>query len=79
MAKIRPFTPRKVYQIMDADSNYRSILMFRGEPIEYVSKKRRQAMIYTYDEAKNVAKYFIEKRNVPVMIECRNVTERNYL
>ena len=62
---------RKIYQIMDANCNYRSYIEYNGEPIEFVCKERTKAIVYTYDEAKKIAKYFIEEKNIPVMIECR--------
>jgi hypothetical protein len=62
---------RKIYQLVDKDSNYRSYIVYNGEPIEFVCKERTKAIVYTYDEAKKVAKYFIEEKNIPVMIEFR--------
>jgi len=64
---------RKIYQILDANCNYRSCITFKGESLDYISKERRKAIVYTYDEAKKIAKYYIEERNIPVMIECRTV------
>lgn len=64
---------RKVYQIMDGNGKYRSFITIRGEHLDYISKERKQAIVYTYDEAKKVAKYYIEEKNIPVMIECRIV------
>ena len=64
---------RKIYQILDANCNYRSCIMFKGESLDYISKERRKAIVYTYDEAKKIAKYYIEEKNIPVMIECRTV------
>ena len=54
---------RRIYQIMDADCNYRSCIVYNGEELDYISKERTKAIVYTYDEAKKVA----------VMIECRTV------
>jgi hypothetical protein len=64
---------RRIYQIMDADCNYRSCIVYNGEELDYISKERTKAIVYTYDEAKKVAKYYIEEKNIPVMIECRTV------
>ena len=64
---------RKIYQIIDKDCNYRSCISFKGEPLDFISKNKQQAIVYTYDEAKKIAKYYIEERNIPVMIECRTV------
>lgn len=74
---MKKFTERKVYQIVDKNSKYRSFITFKGEPIEYISEERNKALIYTYDEAKKVAKYYIEEKNIPVMIECRIVKKRS--
>jgi len=63
---------RKVYQIMDAQSKYRSRVKVYGEDLEFISKKRKDAVVYTLDEAKKIAKYYVEK-DIPVMIECRTV------
>ena len=63
----------KVYQLVDEKCNYRSSIMFKGEPIDYISKNRKEAIVYTYDEAKRIAKYYIEEKNIPVMIESRTV------
>lgn len=68
---------RKIYQILDKDCNYRSCITFKGEPIEFTCKQRTKAIVYTYDEAKKVAKYYIEERNIPVMIECRTVYSKH--
>ena len=64
---------RKVYQLVDGNSNYRSSIIFKGESIDYISKNRKEAIVYTYDEARKIAKYYIEEKNIPVMIEARNV------
>lgn len=64
---------RKVYQIIDANSKYRSSILYNGEKLDYISSKQKQAVVYTLDEAKKVAKYYIEEKNIPVMIECRTV------
>jgi hypothetical protein len=64
---------KKIYQILDKDCNYRSCITFKGEPLDFICKERTKAIVYTYDEAKKIAKYYIEERNIPVMIECRTV------
>ena len=64
---------RKVYQIIDERSRYRSSILYNGEQLDYISATQKQAIIYTYDEAIKVAKYFIEEKNIPVMIECRTI------
>jgi len=64
---------RKIYQIIDGNSKYRSSILYNGEQLDYVSDGQKQAVIYTLDEARKVAKYYIEEKNIPVMIECRTV------
>ena len=63
---------RKVYQIMDSFGKYRSRVKVYGEDLEFISRKRKDAVVYTLNEAKEVAKYYVEK-DIPVMIECRTV------
>lgn len=69
------FTEKEVYQIMDINCRYRSLIKSDVGDIEFISKKRKQAIIYTYKEAKKVAEYYIEK-NIPVMIEQRTAKKR---
>jgi hypothetical protein len=64
---------RKIYQIIDGNSKYRSSILYNGEQLDYISDRQKQAVIYTIDEARKVAKYYIEEKNIPVMIECRTV------
>ena len=64
---------RKIYQIIDGNSKYRSSILYNGEQLDYISDRQKQAVIYTLDEARKVAKYYIEEKNIPVMIECRTV------
>lgn len=64
---------RKIYQLVDANGKYRSTVSFKGEHIDFISKERGEAIVYTYDEAKKIARYYIEEKNIPVMIECRTV------
>ena len=64
---------RKIYQIIDGNSKYRSSILYNGEHLDYISDGQKQAVVYTLDEAKRVAKYYIEEKNIPVMIECRTV------
>jgi len=64
---------RKIYQIIDGNSKYRSSILYNGEQLDYISDRQKQAVVYTLDEAKRVAKYYIEEKNIPVMIECRTV------
>ena len=70
---MKKFTERKIYQIMDKDCKYRSLIHYQGELLDYTSENRMKAIVYTYDEAKKVAKYYIEEKDIPVMIECRTV------
>ena len=63
---------RKVYQIMDGNGKYRSKVKICGEDLEFTSRDRKDAVVYTLNEAKEVAKYYVEK-DIPVMIECRTV------
>lgn len=79
MPKYREFEEKKVYQLLDAKCKYRSCIIFKGEPIDYISDNKKDALVYTYDEAKKFAKYYIEEKNIPVMIECRTVNSRKDL
>jgi len=64
---------RKIYQIIDERLKYRSSILYNGEQLDYISDGQKQAVVYTLDEARKVAKYYIEEKNIPVMIECRTV------
>ena len=76
---MKKFEPRKIYQILDKDLKYRSLIPYQGEMLDYTSDHRREAIVYTFNEAKKAAKYYIEEKNVPVMIECRTVAKRKYI
>lgn len=70
----RPKTDVKaIYQIIDGNNCYRSSIMVDGRPLDFISKKREEAIIYTYDEALKIAEYYIDKKNTPVAIESRIV------
>lgn len=64
---------RKVYQLIDANGKYRSTVTFKGVHVDFISKERREAIVYTYDQARLLAHYYIKEKNIPVMIECRRV------
>jgi hypothetical protein len=63
---------RKVYQIMDGNGKYRSKITIHGESVEFISRDKKEAIVYTLNEAKELAKYYIDK-DIPVLIECRTV------
>lgn len=62
---------KEVFQIMDVNCRYRSFIKSTVGDLEFISKNRGEAIIYTYNEAKKIAKYYTEERKIPVMIECR--------
>ena len=64
---------RKVYQLIDANGKYRSTVTFKGVHVDFISKERREAIVYTYKDALLLANYYIERKKIPVMIECREV------
>lgn len=64
---------RKVYQLIDANGKYRSTVKFKGVHVDFISKERKEAIVYTYDQARLLAHYYIKEKNIPVMIECRRV------
>lgn len=71
MPKQMRTSERTIYQIVDGRNQYRSSIMVQGRPLDFISKDREEAIIYTYDEALKIAEYYIDKRNIPVEIEAR--------
>lgn len=71
MPKQTRTSKRTIYQIVDRRNRYRSSIMVDGKPLDFISKDRDEAIIYTYDEALKIAEYYIDKRNIPVEIEAR--------
>lgn len=69
---------KRVFQIVDNKCHYRSLIMFKGLPIEYVSKERKDALVYSYDEAKRAANYY-QKKQVPIMIESVTLSKGKIL
>ena len=69
----------KMYQIVDRYGKYRSRAKICGEEVDFVSKKHKEALVYTLDEAKALVKYYVEERNIPVMIEKRFVVSKKFL
>ena len=61
---------RKIYQLVDSDLKYRSVLFVQGEPVEFISRNRKEAIIYTKKEAFALAKHY-KKNGVKVMVEIR--------
>lgn len=72
------FKERTVYQVMDMNFNYRSLIISNGEPLDFISKKRKEAIVYSFDDAKKVAKYYTD-RKIPVMIECRTAKTKRQI
>lgn len=66
----------KIYQIVDENGKYRSRALLCGEEVDFISKNRKEAIVYTLDEAKKIAKYYIEEKNIPVMLETRYPTSK---
>jgi len=58
------------YQIVDSRNRYRSIMLVQDEPIEFINKDRKDAIVYTKKEAFGLAKYYSTK-GVDVMVEIR--------
>lgn len=64
---------KRMYQIVDEKGKYRSRVTIYGEDVEFTSRKSKDALIYTLDEAKALVKYYIEEKNIPVMLETTTV------
>jgi hypothetical protein len=61
---------RVVDQLVDDRGRYRSIIMVYGEPMEFVSQDRKEAIIYSQPELSRAIDYYKEN-NVSVSISRR--------
>lgn len=67
---------KEVFQILDENCEYRSLIRSDVGDVEFISKNKKQAIIYTFNEVKKIFKYYT-KKNIPVMIERRIVTKKS--
>jgi hypothetical protein len=58
---------RIVDQLVDHTGKYRSLIMVYGEPLEFVSKDRKEAIIYSPAELSKALLYY-EHNNITVEI-----------
>ena len=58
---------RVVDQLVDDRGRYRSVIIVYGEPVEFISQDRKQAIIYSQPELDRAIDYYKEN-NVNVSI-----------
>jgi hypothetical protein len=66
---------KRVYQVVDENGYYRSIVTSNGEIIDFASKEEKDAVVYTYDEVRKAIRYYVNELDIPVTIETKNISK----
>jgi hypothetical protein len=66
---------KTVYQVVDENGYYRSIVTSNGEIIDFASKEEKDAVVYTYDEVRKAIRYYVNELDIPVTIETKNISK----